>query len=158
MELPDLQLRGDLKVIPFRKSHAQLIEINKKERYYESIMPNYRDFVATNAQQGQSWTFVNGDVVALLLWCKDNKFWCWRCLDVRWRVFTAPCGIASALCRILFDDLIENKGFYRVQIVVDCNNDSAYQFAKAIGFQVEGIMRKIGPDKANHFLMSRIET
>jgi hypothetical protein len=61
MELPDLQLRGDLKVIPFRKSHAQFIEINTKERYYESIMPNYRDFVATNAQQGQSWTFVNGD-------------------------------------------------------------------------------------------------
>jgi hypothetical protein len=71
MELPDLQLRGDLKVIPFRKSHAQFIEI---------------------------------------------------------------------------------------QIVVDCNNDSAYQFAKAIGFEVEGIMRKVGPDKANHFLMSRIET
>ena len=61
-------------------------------------------------------------------------------------------------CRIFFDDLIENKGFYRVQIVVDCNNDSAYQFAKAIGFEVEGIMRKVGPDRANHFLMSRIET
>jgi hypothetical protein len=52
MELPDLQLRGDLKVIPFRKSHAQFIEINKKERYYESIMPNYRDFRGNKCAAG----------------------------------------------------------------------------------------------------------
>jgi hypothetical protein len=158
MELPDLQLRGDLKVIPFRKSHAQFIEINKKERYYESIMPNYRDFVATNAQQGQSWTFVNGD---LLLCCFGIRTINSGVGDV-W-MFAGeylPRHAVSLVrsSRILYDDMIENKGFYRLQIVVDCNNDSAYQFAKAIGFQVEGIMRKVGLDKANHFLMSRIET
>jgi hypothetical protein len=158
MKLPDLKLRGDLKVIPFMEAHAHIILLNEKETYYEGLVPNYRDTVAQNAQPGQSWTFVNGNV---LLWCFGVRSFNSGFGEV-WMLAGKylPHHAVSLVraCRIFFDDLIENKGFYRVQIVVDCNNDSAYQFAKAIGFEVEGIMRKVGPDKANHFLMSRIET
>jgi hypothetical protein len=45
MRLPDLQLRGDLKVLPFMEAHAHIIVLNEKETYYESISPNYREMV-----------------------------------------------------------------------------------------------------------------
>jgi hypothetical protein len=158
MKIPDLKLRGDLKVIPFMEAHAHIIVLNEKETYYESISPNYREMVGQNAQPGQSWTFINGNVLLCCFGvrCFNAGFGEVWMLAGKYLPHHAVSLVRSS--RILYDDMIENKGFYRLQIVVDCNNDSAYQFAKAIGFQVEGIMRKVGLDKANHFLMSRIET
>jgi RimJ/RimL family protein N-acetyltransferase len=56
----------------------------------------------------------------------------------------------------LFDDLLENKGFCRIQIGVMIDNDIALRFAKSLGFEVEGIMRNFGSPGASCALMSRI--
>jgi hypothetical protein len=58
--------------------------------------------------------------------------------------------------RKLFDDLLQNKGFCRIQVGVMLDNDIALRFAKSLGFEVEGIMRNFGSPGASCALMSRI--
>jgi hypothetical protein len=58
--------------------------------------------------------------------------------------------------RKIFDDLLQNKGFCRIQVGVMLDNDIALRFAKSLGFEVEGIMRNFGSPGASCALMSRI--
>jgi hypothetical protein len=59
--------------------------------------------------------------------------------------------------RMIFADIFKTEAFSRVHISVDSANDSAFKFAKALGFEVEGIMRQFGPDGSNYYMMARIK-
>ncbi len=44
----------------------------------------------------------------------------------------------------------------RVQVVVRCNFYAELKFAKFLGFQQEGIMRRYGPEGDNYYLLGRV--
>jgi len=42
----------------------------------------------------------------------------------------------------------------RLQITVRCDDDRAYKWAKCLGFQTDGVMRRFGPDGSDFYLMA----
>lgn len=58
--------------------------------------------------------------------------------------------------RKIFTHYLDSGVFRRIQIGVEANNDIAFRFARWLGFEVEGIMRKFAADGGDYVLMSRI--
>jgi hypothetical protein len=55
-----------------------------------------------------------------------------------------------------FDAAMLDRGLHRVQVTVRCTDKVAYRFAQFIGFGREGIMRQLSADKADFYMMARI--
>jgi hypothetical protein len=156
LQLPIFRMSRDEMIVDFRPNHAQTIELKEREKYYESLVPDYRGYVVQTAQPGMSWTGISrGKVVACFgvrnVWPGVGEAWMLPGTAIDRHAISLVRG-----ARVIFSDLIKNQGFSRVHIVVDSANDSALRFAKAIGFEVEGIMRNFGPDGSNYYMMARI--
>jgi hypothetical protein len=53
------------------------------------------------------------------------------------------------------DTAINNYEIKRLQIIVRVENDVALRFAKSLGFSVESVMTKFGPEGADYYMMVR---
>jgi len=51
--------------------------------------------------------------------------------------------------------IMERLGVQRLQISVLCGNMVAWKWARSLGFECEGIMRKYGPEGADYWLFAR---
>ena len=49
-----------------------------------------------------------------------------------------------------------SEAFNRVQITIEFTNANFVRWSKLLGFEMEGLLRKIGHDGQDHFLMARI--
>jgi RimJ/RimL family protein N-acetyltransferase len=50
-----------------------------------------------------------------------------------------------------------SEGLHRLQITVKSDDTRAYRWAKALGFEEEGLMRKFLPDGSDSYMMARIK-
>jgi hypothetical protein len=157
IQLPKLRLSSGEMIVPFRPSHADKIELNDRELYYEGYCPNYRAMLRRTAEAGLSWTGVYNEKVVV---CFRGST-VWPGVGEAW-LLSSPSVSDHALSvvrssRMIFADIFKTEAFSRVHISVDSANDSAFKFAKALGFEVEGIMRQFGPDGSNYYMMARIK-
>ena len=157
IQLPKLRLSYGEMIVPFRPSHADKIELNDRELYYEGLVPNYRGYIAQMAEPGLSWAGVYNEQVVVCFGVRTV----WPGVGDAW-LLSSPSVSAHALsvvrsARMIFADIFKTEAFSRVHISVDSANDSAFKFAKALGFEVEGIMRQFGPDGSNYYMMARIK-
>jgi hypothetical protein len=58
--------------------------------------------------------------------------------------------------RKIFQHYLESGAFRRIQIAVEEDNAIAFRFARWLGFEVEGIMRRFAVNGGNYIMMSRI--
>jgi RimJ/RimL family protein N-acetyltransferase len=55
-----------------------------------------------------------------------------------------------------FSDIaIRYLQLHRLQITVRTDDNRAFRYAQAIGFETESVMRKYGPDQVDYLLMAR---
>jgi hypothetical protein len=76
----------------------------------------------------------------------------WSLMEERARKY------AKTLTRIAIayrDYRVISGNLHRLQINVRCNDRRAFRWALAIGFELEGTMRKYGPDGSDFFIMAR---
>lgn len=63
---------------------------------------------------------------------------------------------AIRVVRKLLDDGMKEHNLHRVEIAVQDNYRAGLRYAKALGFEPEGILRKYGPDQTDHVMFGRI--
>ena len=157
IQLPKLRLSYGEMIVPFRPSHAEKIELKGRDLYHEGIVPGYRAYVARTAEAGLSWTGIYNEKIVVCFGVRRV----WPGVGEAW-LLPSPSISDHALSvvrasRMIFADIFKTEAFSRVHISVDSANDSAFKFAKALGFEVEGIMRQFGPDGSNYYMMARLK-
>lgn len=56
----------------------------------------------------------------------------------------------------LIEQHVEVLELHRVQFVVKSNFDQGIRWAKSLGFTAEGLLRKYGQDKTDHWMFARV--
>jgi hypothetical protein len=66
---------------------------------------------------------------------------------------------AKTLTRVahgFVDFRMKAGGLHRLQMTVRCRDLKAVRWAKSLGFEIEGLMRKYGTDGSDFFMMSKV--
>lgn len=156
LDLPILKTPDGVAIIKFHGKHLRQIEMREPELSWSRWDPEFLDNIERMVDPNASWTAVHRGKVLLSFGIRTmtrnvGEAWLMPGKDIsRYSISVVRCA------RKLFDDLLENKGFCRIQVGVMLDNDIALRFAKSLGFEVEGIMRNFGSPGASCALMSRI--
>lgn len=86
----------------------------------------------------------------------------WRGVGEGWviasrRIFNFSLSAAKAIKKRA-DYICINNGIWRLQTAVRADYDVGLRFAKWLGLEKEGLMKKYGPDGSNYYRMARIYT
>jgi RimJ/RimL family protein N-acetyltransferase len=115
---------------------------------------------ARRAFEGKSgvdgYTLIEDDEVIVcggvhMMWTGVGEGW----LVMSKHAYDKPITVARYTQR-LFDTIMGDNAMWRVQASVHTNDEQSVKFAEWLGFEIEGVMKKFGPDGTNYFRMARV--
>ena len=138
-----------LRIEAFRKEHLDQINLDYElsDETKSTFMPNGQVTGVTLFDEDTILCF--GGVH--LLWKGVGE--CWIMLSNEGRL--KPLTVAKYTIK-LFDDIMSKDSLIRMQASVSASDPKAISFAKWLGFEVEGLMRKYGPDGNDYYRLARI--
>lgn len=156
LELPIIKTTRGESFVRFHPTHLSQIDMREEEAKWSATDPNYLSELARSADLNRSWSVKYQGRILLCFGIRhvypgSGEAWMIAGKGIEHHAISLVKG-----ARKIFSDLLENKGYFRIQIGVMTDNDSAFKFARTIGFEVEGIMRNFGAPGAKCYLMSRI--
>ncbi len=84
----------------------------------------------------------------------------WQGLGEIWMVFSTLAAQylhIVAVMRTLIEYVQKERGYCRLQAAIDIRWPAAIRFAEHMGFQREALMKRYGPDGADHFLYALVQ-
>lgn len=75
----------------------------------------------------------------------------WACLTPK--VIKYPVAV-TRISRTFIEETAKDYNLHRIDVLVDVNFPKAFEWAKALGFEEEGLLRKVGPNKNDSFIMA----
>jgi RimJ/RimL family protein N-acetyltransferase len=133
----------------FTKNHLDQIDLG-----YEMPKETKSGFIGNEAYKGVT-LFNNDDILAVggvhTLWEGVGECWIMLSKSGRKKPFTV-----AKYTFVLFDNMISQENIIRLQASIASTDDKALKFAKWLGFEFEGIMRKYGPDGDDYYRVARI--
>jgi RimJ/RimL family protein N-acetyltransferase len=141
--------------MPFSPAHTERLNVTQPEIVAASKFIDISQAIANQASLGPSVTaFLNLQPVACFgfvpIWTGVAEAW----LIADDKARTKPIGLTK-MGQAFFDILQISYELHRVQIAVRTSDTRAHKWALFLGFKEEGIMRRYGPDGADHYIMSR---
>jgi hypothetical protein len=152
--LPDLP--PQIALVPFNPVHTLNIRIGDAASIAMRENLNFADLMAAQAASGHAITvLLHGTPAACFgsvsIWKGLEEMWC--LLEERARKYP----LAMTKIAIAYRDYRVIAGnLRRLQLNVRCDDQRAFRWAKAIGFEPEAKMRRYGPDGSDFYLMSRV--
>lgn len=155
MYLPDLPQMDGLTWVPFQAGHVSVMNVQAQNFQTISRSVDVMTMLEHQARHGHAITAIlHGRPVACFgavhIWNGVEEMWCF--IEERGRKYPKTLTRAAIAYR---DFRVLSKNLHRLQIVVRCNDLRAVRWGCAIGFEIEGLMKKYGPDQADFFMMSR---
>ena len=152
--LPDLP--PQIALVPFNPAHALNMRIGDGGVLAMRDSISMRDLMYAQASTGNAITaLLNGTPAvsfgSVHIWKGVEEMWC--LMEERARkhpVAMTKIAIAYRDFRVIAGNL------HRLQLTVRCQDQRAFRWATAIGFELEGQMRRYGPDGSDFYLMSRV--
>lgn len=133
--------------------------INSDDKHYREIskVVSVEQMLEYQASIGMAFTaMLYGQPVAafgsIQLWPGVEEVW--SLMSERSRTH------AKTLTRIakrFVDFRMKSGGLHRVQMGVRCDDTRAVQWASALGFDIDGVMRKYGTDGSDFYIMSKVQ-
>lgn len=146
-----------MKLLPFHRSHAQMIELSASQKpLMLSMLGDPVELAERYAAGGTAFTGVHeGAVVGIaglvVLWPGVAEAWAL----MSDRIEGLPFQVTRAIARGLFMEA-QNFGLHRIQAVVAADDERAQRWIEILGFRFEGLMRAYGPDRSNYLRFARI--
>mgnify|MGYP005628823627 FL=1 len=139
-----------LKVRPYREEDVYNIDLDYQfgEESRKGLL-GHRNIVAFTLEDSGTILAVGGVHV---MWFGAGEGWVLvspECLDV-------PASFAR-YTRRAFDGILQETQLRRVQASIHVDDNRAYRFARWLGFEDEGLMRKYGVDGDDYFRMARVQ-
>jgi RimJ/RimL family protein N-acetyltransferase len=144
-------------IVPFNVSHVFQMEMKPMEQEFVDSTPDFIENLMSNANPDYSWTGVaDGKIVAIFgvseLWPGVADLWMIPSVHINKHAMAVVRGAKAVI-----DKAVDDFETRRLQITVREDNQIAYRFARALGFDVECLMKSYGPEGADYYLMSRIK-
>ena len=143
-------------IVPYRKEHGDQI-INEGLNYeLLKIDASYEELRIDHSRPGKSFTLL-GDGTPIVC---GGIIPLWNGVCEGWviggkRIFQAKIK-AARLIKKRTDLLCLNNNVSRLQTAVKAGFKEGYRFAKFLGLQDEGLMKKYGPDGSDYYRMAKI--
>lgn len=141
--------------MPFAPHHVDRISIESEEVLVLAERDQVSDILYAQSQMGPAVTGFIGTQPAAVFGFVSI----WRGVAEAWLVADRSArAMPMTLTRMglkVMDIAKISMGLHRVQITVRTTDKRAYDWALAIGFQQECVMRGYGPDGVDYFLMAR---
>jgi hypothetical protein len=150
------QLPPWIALVPFNPAHALTMRIGNASSIAMRDNLDFASLMAAQAVTGHAITvLLHGTPAACFgsvsIWKGLEEMWC--LLEERARkhpLAMTKIAIAYRDYRVIAGNL------RRLQLNVRCDDQRAFRWAKAIGFELEAKMRRYGPDGSDFYLMSRV--
>jgi hypothetical protein len=155
MFLPKLPSMLGLIWVPFQAGHVAVMDVQTQNFRTISKAMDVMAMLDYQARCGHAVSAIlHGRPVACFgavrIWTGVEEMWC--LMEERVRKYPKTLTRAA----ILYSDYrVSSQNLHRLQITVRCEDARAVSWANLIGFHVEALMNKYGPDKADFFMMSR---
>ena len=143
-------------IVPYRKEHGDQI-INEGLNYeLLKIDASYEELRIDHSRPGMSFTLL-GDGTPIVC---GGIIPLWNGVCEGWiiggkRIFQTKIK-AARLIKKRTDLLCLNNNVSRLQTAVKAGFKEGYRFAKFLGLQDEGLMKKYGPDGSDYYRMAKI--
>lgn len=152
---PDFPVSPALQFVPFHEAHLMSLKIT--DEYSQSISKTIPilEMVKAQAKGGDAFTAIlHGTPVACFgsvhIWNGVEEMW--LLIEERGRKVALSMTKAAIAYR---DFRVISGNLHRLQITVRCEDMRAVRWARAIGFTIDGMMMRYGPDGSDYYLMSR---
>jgi len=157
IQIAKIKTSAQQQIVPFQPNHLNLIDFREDELNHIEHIPDYLNYIVDNAIVDYSWTAIaQGKVICIFgiryMWSGVAEAWLLTGHGIEKNSISLVKG-----ARVLLDETIEEMQIRRLQIAVKSTNKTAYNFAKFLYFNVEGVMKKFGPDGEDYYLMTRIQ-
>lgn len=151
----EMHKRRGMYYLPFVPEHFDHLDFNHKEISVLSNVYEVKSLISCQAQMGVAFTaFRHNRAIAIM-----GIVNIWPGVGEMWSVFDEEArSIPATMLRAgtSFSDIaIRYLQLHRLQITVRTDDNRAFRYAKAIGFETESVMRKYGPDQVDYLLMAR---
>lgn len=141
--------------LPFNSGHVMTMDLKDSEYSTTSKIMPLDSMLEAQAQYGHAITaLLNGRPVAVFgtvkIWQGVGEMWmiCEERLREHKNYFTRA-AIAYRDYTVIAGNL------HRLQITVRCADLRAVRWALFIGFEIDGMMKRYGPDQSDFYMMSR---
>lgn len=156
LSIPVYRGKNGLSIVRMKPEHVMWLKLKEPELTYEKDMPGLRKYIIEGADYDRSWSATDRGKVFLCFgirpaWTNVGEAWLLPGHNISEHSISV-----IRYARKLFTELLQNGEYARIHIAVRADNDTALKFAKALGFEVEGIMRNFGPDGVDSYMMARI--
>lgn len=127
---------------------------NEYSQTISKVLP-INQMIAAQAKHGNAFTAIlHGTPVACFgsvrIWNGVEEMW--LLMEERGRNIAVSLTKAAIAYR---DFRVISGNLHRLQITVRCEDMRAVRWASFIGFNIDGMMMRYGPDGSNYYLMSR---
>jgi RimJ/RimL family protein N-acetyltransferase len=141
--------------MPFSPAHTERLHVTQPEIVAASKFIDISEAIINQASLGPAVTaFYGSQPVACFgfvpIWTGVGEAW----LIADDKARSKPIGMTK-MAKLFFDILQISYELHRVQIAVRTSDTRAHKWALFLGFKEEGIMRRYGPDGADHYIMAR---
>lgn len=145
-----------VQIVPFHWAHPRVMDLRPFDREYYDVLPNYDDMLRSFQAEGNACTALyRGKIFACfgtnILWPGVGEGW----LLTGKQVDTLAVSVTRC-ARRYFNHIATTKGFKRLQLTVNAENELAVRWAYALQFTREGLLRNYGPTGADHIMFARI--
>ena len=145
----------NLEVVPYQTWHVkEIIKYGMNDKRIELDAKSYEDKIDFTVPAmaftllGNDKPIVSGGVYPL--WTGVAEGWV---ISSR-RIFDFSLSAAKAIKKRT-DYICINNGIWRLQTAVRADYETGIRFAKWLGLQKEGLMKKYGPDGSNYYRMAK---
>ena len=130
-------------------------DIDSIELGYEMTQESRDAFTAHYAIDGYT-LLDDGKIVAMggvhMLWNKVGEAWVLLSKHAK----SKPRTVAK-YADLMFDVIVHKNKLERIQASIAVNDAKAIRFGKWLGFEMEGLMRKYGPDGSDYYRLARVQ-
>jgi len=139
-----------LNVIPYEDFHALEIKVRDMDEAKRKSQ-EWRKWAMDNALQGPSYTIRDGNHIlsccgVRVLWPGVGEAWLIFSPEIEKHTLEATKIIRTYLAKIIADCELR-----RVQAFATVNSPKAARYLEVLGFQREGVLRKLGRDGSDHY-------
>ena len=122
---------------------------------YEMLQEHKDAFKAPYAIHGYT-LLEDGEIVAMggvhMLWNKVGEAWIMLGKSAK----SKPRTVAK-YADLMFDVIVHKNKLNRIQASIAVNDAKAIRFGKWLGFEMEGLMRRYGPDGSDYYRVARVQ-
>lgn len=137
-------------VIPYRHYHIAALAIQEAQSYMtEIVKPDYAKALEV---AGPAYTVMDGPNVLACAGLAE----CWETRAQAWTILGAVSGIKFVRLHKMVSRFLDMQSYTRIEMTVDHDFAQGHRWAKLLGFEWEGLMRKYNPTGKDCDLYARV--